>query len=73
MDIIINEYSNKETTEGEATMYAENMQRKAIEATKPKNKINFHVYSIFENHSLKINCVVGSKSGLFNCPFPINK
>ena len=46
---------------------------KAIEATKPKNKINFQVYSIFENHSLKINCVVGSKSELFNCPFPMNK
>ena len=52
---MIKEYSNNETTEGEATIYAEKIQRKAIDAATPKNKINFHVYSIFENHSLKIN------------------
>ena len=64
--MIINEYSNKETTDGDATIYAEKIQTKAIDATKPKNKINFHVYSIFENHSLKMNCIVGSKFGLFS-------
>ena len=55
IDIIINEYSNKETTDGDATIYAENIQTNAIDAAKPKNKINFQVYSIFENHSLNIN------------------
>ena len=71
MDIIIKEYSNKETTDGEAIIYAEKIQINAIDAAKPKNKINFHVYSIFENHSLNINWVVGSKSELFNWPLPI--
>ena len=71
IDIMIKEYSNRETTEGEATIYAENMHRNAIDATKPKNKINFHVYSMFENHSLNINCVVGSKLELLNWPLPI--
>ena len=43
IDIMIKEYSNSETTEGEATIYAENIQTNAIDAAKPKNKINFHV------------------------------
>ena len=43
IDIIIREYSNKETTDGDATMYAENIQRKAIYAATPKKNINFHV------------------------------
>ncbi len=55
MDIIIKEYSKSDTTEGEAIMYAENIQTKAIDAATPKNKINFQVYSEFVNHSLKIN------------------
>jgi regulator of sigma E protease len=36
-------------------VWGKNIQTNAIEATKPKNKINFQVYSKFENHSLKIN------------------
>ena len=71
IDIIIKEYSNKDTTDGEATIYAENIQTNAIDAAKPKNSINFQVYSMLENHSLNINCVVGSKLELFNCPLPI--
>ena len=55
MDIIIKEYSNKETTDGDATIQAEKIHKNAIDAAKPKNKINFHVQSIFENHSLNIN------------------
>mgnify|MGYP004215390123 FL=1 len=55
IDIIIKEYSKRETTEGDATIYAEKIHTNAIDAAKPKNKINFQVYSIFENHSLKIN------------------
>ena len=55
IDMIIKEYSNRETTDGDATIYAEKIHTKAIDAAKPKNKINFHVYSIFENHSLNIN------------------
>ena len=43
MDIIINEYSNNETTEGDAMIYAEKMQTNAIDAAKPKNNINFQV------------------------------
>ena len=43
MDIIISEYSNKETTDGEAIIYAENIQINAIDAAIPKNKINFQV------------------------------
>ena len=49
-------------------MYAENIHTNAIDAAKPKNKINFQVYSIFENHSLNINWVVGSKLVLLNWP-----
>ena len=41
---MISEYSNRETTEGEATIYAEKIQTKAIDAAKPRNKINFQVY-----------------------------
>ena len=69
--MIINEYSNKETTDGDATIYAEKIQTKAIDAANPKNKINFHVYSIFENLSLNMNCIVGSKFGLLSWPLPI--
>ena len=43
MDIIINEYSNNETTDGDAMIYAENIHKNAIDATKPKNNINFQV------------------------------
>ena len=43
MDITINEYSNNETTEGDAIIYAENIQTNAIDAAKPKNNINFQV------------------------------
>ena len=43
MDIIINEYSNNETTEGDAMIYAENMQTNAIDAATPKNNTNFQV------------------------------
>ena len=57
---MINEYSNKDINDGDAKMYAENIQRNAIDAAKPKNNKNFHVYSKFENHFLKINCVVES-------------
>ena len=53
-------YSYENINDGEATIYAEKIQTKATDAAKPKNKINFHVYSMFENHSLKINCVVES-------------
>ena len=66
IDIIIKEYSNNDTTDGEATIYAEKIQRKAIDAATPKNNINFHVYSILENQSLKMNCVVESKLELLN-------
>ena len=55
MDIIIKEYSKSDTTEGEAIMYAENIQTKAIHAAKPKNNKNFQVYSSSVNHSLNIN------------------
>tara|TARA_B100000482_G_scaffold146325_1_gene108536 strand:+ start:473 stop:640 length:168 start_codon:yes stop_codon:yes gene_type:complete len=55
MDITIKEYSNNETTDGEAIIYAEKIQTKAIDAATPKNSINFQVYSMLENHSLKIN------------------
>ena len=58
--MMMSEYSNKDTKEGDATIYAENIHRKAIDAAKPKNSKNFHVYSKFENHSLNINCVVAS-------------
>ena len=43
IDIMINEYSNNDTTDGDATIYAENIQTKAIEAATPKNNINFQV------------------------------
>ena len=43
MDIIINEYSNKDTTDGDATIQALNTQTNAIDAATPKNKINFQV------------------------------
>ena len=43
MDITINEYSNNETTEGDAMIYAENIHKKAMDAAKPKNSINFQV------------------------------
>ena len=43
MDITINEYSNKETTEVDAMIYAEKIQTNAIDAAKPKNNINFQV------------------------------
>tara|TARA_A200000159_G_scaffold29269_1_gene25866 strand:+ start:436 stop:567 length:132 start_codon:yes stop_codon:yes gene_type:complete len=43
MDIIINEYSNNETTDGDAMIYAENIHKNAIDAAKPKNNINFQV------------------------------
>ena len=43
MDIIINEYSNSDTTDGDAMIYAENIHKKAMDATKPKNSINFQV------------------------------
>ena len=33
-----------------------------MDAATPKNNINFQVYSMFENHSLKINWVVESYS-----------
>ena len=43
MDITINEYSNNETTEGDAMIYAENIHTNAIDAAKPKNNINFQL------------------------------
>ena len=43
MDIIINEYSNSDTTDGDAVIYAENIHKKAMDAAKPKNSINFQV------------------------------
>ena len=43
MDIIINEYSNKETTDGDAIIYAENIHTNATDAATPKNNIYFHV------------------------------
>ena len=43
MDITINEYSNNETTEGDAMIYAENIHTNAIDAASPKNNINFQV------------------------------
>ena len=43
MDIIINEYSNSDTTDGDAMIYAENIHKKAIDAASPKNNINFQV------------------------------
>ena len=43
MDIIINEYSNSETTEGDAMIYAENIHTNAIDAASTKNNINFLV------------------------------
>ena len=42
--MIINEYSNKETTDGDATIYAEKIQTKAIDAAKPKNKNLYRGY-----------------------------
>ena len=43
MDIIINEYSNNETTKGDAMIYAEKIHTNAIDAAKPKNNTNFQV------------------------------
>ena len=43
MDIIINEYSNNETTDGDAMIYAEKIHKNAIDAASPKNSINFQV------------------------------
>ena len=43
MDIIISEYSNNDTTEGDAMIQAEKIQTKPIEAAIPKNNINFQV------------------------------
>jgi hypothetical protein len=43
MDIIINEYSNSDTTDGDAMIYAENIHKNAIDAASPKNNINFQV------------------------------
>ena len=43
MDIIISEYSNNDTTEGDAMIQAEKIQTKPIEAAAPKNKMNFQV------------------------------
>ena len=41
--MIINEYSNSDTTDGDAMIYAENIHKKAMDAAKPKNSINFQV------------------------------
>ena len=43
IDITISEYSNKDTTEGDAMIQAEKIQTKPIEAAIPKNNINFQV------------------------------
>ena len=40
MDIIINEYSNSDTTDGDAIIYAEKIHKNAIDADKKKNNIN---------------------------------
>ena len=43
MDMIINEYSNNETTDGDAMIYAEKIHKNPIDAANPKNNMNFQV------------------------------
>jgi len=69
IDQTISEYSNIEVTDVEYELYALNTQVNAIVAKKPIIRINFQVWLISLNHSLKINLTVGLLK-LSNCPDP---
>ena len=69
IDQTISEYSNIEVTDVEYELYALNTQVNAMVAKTPIIRINFQVWLIWLNHSLKINLTVGSLK-LSNCPDP---
>ena len=69
IDQTISEYSNIEVTDVEYELYALNTQVNAMVAKTPIIRINFQVWLIWLNHSLKINLTVGSMK-LSNCPDP---
>ena len=68
----IYEYSNNDTIDGDAILYAEKTQKNDIDATIPITRTYGHEAEGLVNHSLTINCIVGSVKVL-NFPSPVIK